>query len=62
MATHRSAGPEVSSEIRALIGKMTQAHPLWDAPPIHGELRKLGIDISKRTVSRLMPKRRKPPS
>jgi putative transposase len=41
---------------------MTQANPLWGAPRIHGELLKLGIDISERTVSRLMPKKRKPPS
>ena len=31
-------------------------------PRIHGELLKLGIEVSERTVSRLMPKRRKPPS
>jgi len=41
---------------------MTQANPLWGAPRIHGELLKLGIDISERSVSRLMPKVRKPPS
>jgi len=41
---------------------MTQANPLWGAPRIHGELLKLGIDISGRSVSRLMPKGRKPPS
>jgi hypothetical protein len=29
----------------------------WGAPRIHGELLKLGIDISERTVSRLMPRR-----
>ena len=58
----RRGRPEVSSEIRALIRKMTEANPLWGAPRIHGELLKLGIDISERTVSRLMPKRRKPPS
>jgi putative transposase len=29
---------------------------------VHGELLKLGIDISERTVSRLMPRERKPPS
>ena len=29
---------------------------------MHGELLKLGIDISERTVSRWMPRRRKPPS
>ena len=32
------------------------------APRIHGELLKLGIDIAERTVSRLLPKRRSPPS
>jgi putative transposase len=41
---------------------MAQANPLWGAPRIHGELLKLGIEVSERTVSRLMPKRRKPPS
>ena len=35
---------------------------LWGAPRIHGELRKLGIEVAERTVSRLMPKRRTPPS
>ena len=41
---------------------MTEANPLWGAPRIHGELQKLGIGISERTVSRLIPKQRKPPS
>ena len=41
---------------------MAEANPLWGAPRIHGELLKLGIEVSERTVSRLMPKRRKPPS
>src|SRR5262245_17132939 len=54
--------PSASSPIRALIKQMTQAKPLWGAPRIHGELLKLGIDISERIVSRLMPKNRKPPS
>jgi putative transposase len=38
------------------------ANPLWGAPRIHGELLKLGIDVAERTVSRLLPKRRSPPS
>jgi len=54
--------PSANSKIRALIKEMTQANPLWGAPRIHGELLKLGIDISERSVSRLMPKVRKPPS
>ena len=58
----RSGRPEASSEIRALIRKMAAANPFWGAPRIHGELLKLGIDISERTVSRLLPKKRKPPS
>jgi transposase InsO family protein len=41
---------------------MAGSHPLWGAPRVHGELLKLGIDISERTVSRWMPKRRRPPS
>jgi transposase InsO family protein len=39
------------------------ANLLWGAPRIHGELLKLGIGISEREVSRLMPRApRKPPS
>jgi len=41
---------------------MADANPLWGAPRIHGELQKLGIDVAERTVSRLIPKRRSPPS
>jgi hypothetical protein len=36
--------------------------PSGGAPRIHGELLKLGIDVAERTVSRLLPKRRSPPS
>jgi len=35
---------------------MATANPYWGAPRIHGELLKLGMEISERTVSRLMPK------
>ena len=52
----------MSRELRDLVHQMAEVHPLWGAPRIHGELMKLGIEISERTVSRLMPKRRKPPS
>lgn len=41
---------------------MAEANPLWGAPRIHGELMKLGIELSERTVGRLMPMTRKPPS
>jgi hypothetical protein len=41
---------------------MADASPTWGSPRIHGELLKLGIKISERTVARLMPKKRYPPS
>ena len=41
--------------------KIAAANPLWGAPRIHGELGKLGIEVSERTVSRLV-RRRRPPS
>jgi len=54
--------PPVGSELRTLIQKMSLANPLWGAPRIHGELLKLGFGISQRSVARMMPRRRKPPS
>jgi putative transposase len=45
-----------------LIHQMAAANPLWGAPRIHGELLKLGLDVSERTISRLLPRRRRPPS
>src|SRR2546427_5663152 len=54
--------PPVNAEIRALVTRMAAANPLWGAPRIHGELLRLGIDVSDLTVSRLMPKRRPLPS
>ena len=54
--------PKVNPEIRALIRGMCRANPLWGAPRIHGELLKLGIDVSESTVSKYMIERRGPPS
>ena len=36
--------------------------PLWGAPRIHGELQKLGLEISQATVSKYLVRRRTPPS
>src|SRR5437762_807759 len=43
----RPGRPEVSHEVRELIRKMNVANPLWGAPRIHGELLKLGIEVSQ---------------
>src|SRR6201997_2660286 len=52
----------ISSEVRALIVRMSQENFLWGAPRIHGELLKLGFDVSQATVSRYMPRRGCPPT
>jgi len=58
-----SAQGDISPEVKQLICQMAKANPLWGAPKIHGEILKLGINISERSVSRFMPpKPRKPPS
>ena len=52
----------MSPEIRDLIRRMSLANPLWGAPRIHGELLKLGIEVSQATVGRYLPWRPKVPS
>ena len=41
---------------------MSMANPLWGAPRIHGELLKLGIEISQATVAKYMIRRPGSPS
>jgi len=59
---HRSGRPGIAPDVRRHVRRMVASNPTWGAPRIHGEVLKLGIDISQRTVSRLMPRRRNPPS
>ena len=54
--------PRIDTETRQLVRKMCLANPLWGAPRIHGELLKLGINVSEATVSNYMVRRRSPPS
>src|SRR5712691_3858993 len=61
-APTRPGRPSTAAAIRTLVDKMAAANPLWGAPRIHGELGKLGIGVSERTVSRLLRRRRRPPS
>jgi len=53
----RPGRPLTPHETRALIRRMARENPTWGAPRIHGELAKLGIDVSERTVARFMPRR-----
>jgi transposase InsO family protein len=58
----RIGRPSVSSEVRTLIRKMAHENPLWGAPRIHGELLKLGVQVSQATVAKYMTRPSTPPS
>ena len=57
-----SGRPQIDSELRALIRRMSRENVLWGAPRIHGELLKLGFQVSQSTVAKYMVRRRGPPS
>ena len=60
----RSPGgrPQIETDLRALIRRMSAENPLWGAPRIHGELLKLGFEVAQSSVAKYMVKRRGPPS
>jgi hypothetical protein len=53
--------PRIGKEVRDLIRRMSFENPLWGAPKIHGELRKLGIEVAQSTVSIYMVPRQDRP-
>ena len=54
---HRRTGrPRINPEVRKLIRGMALENG-WGSPRIHGELTKLGYDVSEATVSRYVPRR-----
>lgn len=58
----KAGRPPISRQVRELIQSIAQANPLWRAPRVHGELLKLGIEVSERTVSRILQTVQRPPS
>jgi hypothetical protein len=58
----RRGRPQIDTELRELIRRMSVENPLWGAPRIHGELLKLGFEIAQSSVAKYMVKRRGPPS
>jgi putative transposase len=51
-ARSKGGRKRISEDIRTLIFRMVAENPTWGAPRIHGELLKLGFDVSEPTVSR----------
>ena len=60
--SRRPGRPRIDSPCRNLIRRLADENPLWGAPRIHGELLKLGVVVSERTVSRYLRQRPKKPS
>lgn len=54
----KKAKPKISEETIALIKQMAKENPLWGAERIRGELLKLSITVSKRTVRKYLQKTR----
>ncbi len=63
LSQYRNPGrPRTNTNIRKLLKTMAETNSGWGGPRIHGKLLKLGIAVSERTVSRLMPKTSTAPS
>jgi hypothetical protein len=60
--SRRPGRPRIDSPCRDLIVRLAEENRLWGAPRIHGELLKLGVVVSERTVSRYLRGRPKRPS
>jgi hypothetical protein len=58
----RGGRPQIDTELRALIRRMSIENSLWGAPRIHGELLKPGFELAQSSVAKHMVKRREPPS
>lgn len=54
--------PKVPFEVIELIRRISRENPTWGAPRIHGEILKLGYEVSESTVAKYMVKRRGRPT
>ena len=60
---HHLGRPRLSPEVRGLIATMASENPLWGTQRIRGELLKLGIVVSSRSIRRYRRRRHsRPPS
>jgi putative transposase len=55
----RGGRSKITDEIRVLIRRLAEENPDWGAPKIHGELQKLGLVVSERSVARYLRRMRR---
>jgi hypothetical protein len=58
----RPGRPQVSQEVRDLVLRLARENPAWGYRRVHGELRRLGYQISEATVRRILRARRRAPA
>jgi hypothetical protein len=55
--------PQIDTEVRTLIRRMSSDNPFWGAPRIQNELRMVGFDVAESTVAKyLVSNTSRPPS
>jgi hypothetical protein len=59
---NRPGRPGTSQEIRALVLRLAQENPAWGYRRVHGELSRLGHQVSEATVRRILRARRPRPA
>jgi putative transposase len=59
---NRPGRPRISPEIRELALRLAQENPAWEYRRVHGELSRLGYQVSDATIRRILRARRRKPA